>query len=88
VLASTDGRPVDASKPAPPKPTTREQYTARRNLLWLTALETGLPDPVTGRTRPHSCAELAGLWNTSRGHITMGITRARRLRQQCHNALA
>jgi hypothetical protein len=48
----------------------------------------GMTDPLTGRTRTFTSTELARLWSTSANHIAVGVTRARRIRQRCHDALA
>jgi hypothetical protein len=84
----TDGSPVHPAKPTPTRRTTSVQFTQRRNLLWLRAMEVGMTDPITGQVRPYSARELAGLWRTSVNLITTGTTRARRIRQRCHDAMA
>jgi hypothetical protein len=87
-LGSSNGKAVDAAKPTPSRPNSRDQFTARRNLLWLLAVEDGLPDPVTRRTRIYTSAELARLWGTSHVNVRVGITRARQIRQRWRDTLA
>jgi hypothetical protein len=79
---STNGKPIDASRAAPPPPNSHSQIVARRNMLWLLAVERGLQDPISGRVRPYSIAEVAAIWGTSQTHVRVGITRARRIRQR------
>jgi hypothetical protein len=56
------------------------QALARRHALWLNALEVGLFDPVTGRIRPHSTAEIAQLFGVGIRAVQLGIASARATR--------
>lgn len=57
-------------------PVTRQQYLARRNALWLTASEHGLPHPDGGLV-PFSVADLAGIWRVDPQTVRDGIASAK-----------
>lgn len=52
---------------------------ASRHMLWLQAVEKGLPDPASGRIRPYTTAELAELWGVSQRTVQYGVIAAREL---------
>lgn len=72
---------VHVAPPAPALMPTRSQLQARRNAVWLRAVEVGMYDPSIDRKRPHSVAEVALLWDVSVRTVQLGIASARRLRE-------
>jgi hypothetical protein len=56
------------------------QVLARRHALWLNAVESGLFDPASGRTRPHTTSELARLFGVGIRAIQLGLAAARSTR--------
>jgi hypothetical protein len=62
-----------------------KQTLARRHALWLNASEVGLFDPVSGRVRPHTTAEIARLFGVGVRAVQLGIASARALRVAIDN---
>jgi hypothetical protein len=79
-MVTFHGAHVAPPAPAPALMPTPEQVQARRNAVWLRAVEVGMYDPATNRKRPHSTAEIALLWDVSPRTVQLGLASARKLR--------
>jgi hypothetical protein len=78
---SLSGRQVPLPIRARPERPTVEQMQARRNAIWLHAVEVGKYDPATNMIRRWTVSELALLYEKSTRTIQLGIASARRLRE-------
>lgn len=56
---------------------TPEQWMARRNALWLAAVEIGAYDPGSRRVRKYTVRELACLYGLTKQAVRNGIAAAR-----------
>ena len=78
---STQREPRPVGYRSAPERMTRRQVFARRNELWLTALERGLPDE-DGRLSRCDVRLIAALWGKSALTVERGIESARHLREE------